>query len=1042
MISVLHHGQPHAAVHDTALHRDADTVGRDRPATQQLCVENCGRDRDARLVISGDAVRWHVGQATHQLLTFGGAVVAQALFVSFPAATVKHGSDQFLAVLLPDKIKLYHASGRAYTINLPFVAKRAFALAHGMLIEPLEPATRAQAPGRVQPLYHLQHPLDELLPVARAGGGNIVHVSQSLPQLLVTASEDQLTIYTIAVRDGGDFLLNSTSCRLVCLHVLKGGSLHANLKVFTAHESTGDTVLCVLSGDVLTLWRTGLQIGQAVASTPWQTVCSKLQSWQASAAEPVAATRGGGQLDVFFVDRNQASFVWDGARVIECDMPPSCQRVFEHHTAHIGKRDRIDSADVALVDDAALCTRDEAPLARIVDLRDHVGRHLTAVMSNGHTYRLSIGTSSPAVDYSAALDKLSDPAIMLPEAHKILYPVGVPVIRSDDSALPTGDEELGAYQQSLLQILLCRTSTLPFGRSLLSFGIHRPLQNEALEFPSLTFSGRFEAGAAPVELANDGDCVSFSKFHNGVAAGLRIPPDFVLAESWLWFVKPATIDASFAGFVLGLGLTKHLSGLSKILKARLFAQDEGELMQMAAVLGLAASHVGTADGDIHGILAIFLPSLRHSASLSDAFAGSTSVLFQATCILSFGLLSLGKPRPRQEEYLVNEIERDYFANAEGSDAHRAAYSLSAGFACGLVFLGVGKHLSQVRQAALLRRLARLVQQQQHTFRSSTATAASDNSHRPQHLHALGTAYGAMAALSLTWLKTNDAAASACLRLPANLDDVLALAPDILMLRVVSYYLVMWDDIGNTVSWVQGVVPACLSHNYTSKPALRHEILTAERRISSGACFAMALRYAGTSNKDAKRTLLHYIELLVPVYNRTASGFSAKIAHRNAGQCLDSLVVSLGLVMTGSGDLETLRLLKAMHSRLDASITFGSHLATHTALGLLFLAGGKYALSHSNTAIAAMLCAFFPLFPTDHCDSGVHVMLYRHLWTLAVVPRSTPALTQSSHQLAPLRVSLQYHAGQRLHSQRNNSLALLVSEVLAGSVPDSALQASL
>ena len=47
------------------------------------------------------------------------------------------------------------------------------------------------------------------------------------------------------------------------------------------------------------------------------------------------------------------------------------------------------------------------------------------------------------------------------------------------------------------------------------------------------------------------------------------------------------------------------------------------------------------------------------------------------------------------------------------------------------------------------------------------------------------------------------------------------------------------------------------------------------------------------------------------------------------------------VMSGSGDLEVLRVIRRLHVRVGHSeVTYGSHLATHMALGLLFLGSGR------------------------------------------------------------------------------------------------------
>lgn len=95
-------------------------------------------------------------------------------------------------------------------------------------------------------------------------------------------------------------------------------------------------------------------------------------------------------------------------------------------------------------------------------------------------------------------------------------------------------------------------------------------------------------------------------------------------------------------------------------------------------------------------------------------------------------------------------------------------------------------------------------------------------------------------------------------------------------------------------------------------------------------------------------------------------------------------------MSGTGRLEVLRLCRHLRKRVGITsssvITYGSHLITHMALGLLFLGGGCCTLSNSPASIAAMLCAFFPKFPTHSNDNRYHLQAFRHLYVLAVEPR--------------------------------------------------------
>lgn len=87
-------------------------------------------------------------------------------------------------------------------------------------------------------------------------------------------------------------------------------------------------------------------------------------------------------------------------------------------------------------------------------------------------------------------------------------------------------------------------------------------------------------------------------------------------------------------------------------------------------------------------------------------------------------------------------------------------------------------------------------------------------------------------------------------------------------------------------------------------------------------------------------------------------------------CFD-LIVDLK-VMAGTGNLELMRLVRHLRRRVgipnSAIVTYGSHLAIHMALGLLFLGGGRYTLSNSPSNVAALICAFYPKFPTHSNDN--------------------------------------------------------------------------
>ena len=57
--------------------------------------------------------------------------------------------------------------------------------------------------------------------------------------------------------------------------------------------------------------------------------------------------------------------------------------------------------------------------------------------------------------------------------------------------------------------------------------------------------------------------------------------------------------------------------------------------------------------------------------------------------------------------------------------------------------------------------------------------------------------------------------------------------------------------------------------------------------------------------------------------------------------MTSLLYLCDQVMSGSGDLEVLKLIRRLHVRIGhPEVHYGSHMAVHMALGLLFLGGGR------------------------------------------------------------------------------------------------------
>lgn len=76
----------------------------------------------------------------------------------------------------------------------------------------------------------------------------------------------------------------------------------------------------------------------------------------------------------------------------------------------------------------------------------------------------------------------------------------------------------------------------------------------------------------------------------------------------------------------------------------------------------------------------------------------------------------------------------------------------------------------------------------------------------------------------------------------------------------------------------------------------------------------------------------------------------------------------------------------MHGQVKKDVSYGTHMAIHMALGILFLGKGRFTLGTSKVATAALLCSFYPVFPQYPSSNRFHLQALRHMWVLAVEPR--------------------------------------------------------
>uniref|UniRef100_A0A8C7YWB1 Anaphase-promoting complex subunit 1 n=1 Tax=Oryzias sinensis TaxID=183150 RepID=A0A8C7YWB1_9TELE len=162
---------------------------------------------------------------------------------------------------------------------------------------------------------------------------------------------------------------------------------------------------------------------------------------------------------------------------------------------------------------------------------------------------------------------------------------------------------------------------------------------------------------------------------------------------------------------------------------------------------------------------------------------------------------------------------------------------------------------------------------------------------------------------------------------------------------------------------------------------RRFLYQAQDYITAGACMALGLRFAGSANSDAFDCLHEFAKTFMKIM-----AFAGTTSYYNLQTGLSMILLAMSMIMAGTGDLKVLQLCRFLHKRTGGEMNYGFHMAHHMALGLLFLGGGRYTLSTSNSAIAALLCALYPHFPAHSTDNRYHLQALRHLAVLAAEPR--------------------------------------------------------
>ncbi|XP_051781384.1 anaphase-promoting complex subunit 1 isoform X2 [Erpetoichthys calabaricus] len=573
------------------------------------------------------------------------------------------------------------------------------------------------------------------------------------------------------------------------------------------------------------------------------------------------------------------------------------------------------------------------------------------------------------------------------------HPVRVNVVQLPE----VSDHEYIEEKENKLLQLCQRTMALPVGRGMFTLFSYHPVPTEPLPIPKLNLTGRASPRNTTVDL-NSGNIdippnmANWSSFHNGVAAGLKIAPASQIDSAWIAYNKPknAELANEYAGFLMALGLSEHLTKLAT-LNIHDYLTKGNEMTSIGLLLGVSAAKLGTMDMSITRLLSIHIPALLPPTSTELDVPHNV----QVASVVGLGLVYQGTGHRHNAEVLLAEIGRPPGPEMEYC-TDRESYSLAAGLALGMVCLGHGSNLIGMSD---LNVPEQLYQYMVGGHRRSQTGINREKHKSPSYQIKEGdtintdvTCPGATLALALIYLKTNNRSIAEWLRAPDTLFLLDFIKPEFLLLRTFARCLIMWDEIVPDSEWVNSNVPQIIRENSvsfhteeirTSEDLNMETLAQAHVYIIAGACMALGFRFAGSANEKAFSCLHKFVKEFMHCLTSSTATITG---HYNLQTCLSVILLSLSMVMAGTGDLTVLQFCRFLHKKTGGEMNYGFHMAHHMSLGLLFLGGGRYTLSTSNSAIAALLCALYPHFPAHSTDNRYHLQALRHLYVLAAEPR--------------------------------------------------------
>ena len=558
------------------------------------------------------------------------------------------------------------------------------------------------------------------------------------------------------------------------------------------------------------------------------------------------------------------------------------------------------------------------------------------------------------------------------------------------------------------------------------------------------------------EYLGDKDFSDWPQFHNGVAQSLKLSTENFNNKSyirnWILFNKPDKANFEHGGFLLGMGLLKQLDSL--------YATDVYQYMKTAhegvtigILLGKSASKLGSMEETLSRTLCLHISFL-----IPTSLEISIPMNIQCSAVMGIGLLYLKSDNRLMTEMLINQIGKISNNNDKGFDLkHLNSYNLSLGFAIGLINLGHGKinskhennYEDKIFSMIYLNNNNQYGKDNKSILDNNTNIinnqTGNNNSTNNKMININQTTPAGFACLTLFYLQTKNNNILSKIKTPENLYQLDSFKPFHLYLAILCKNLISWDNINSSINWVKENIPNFIQFlhessladisddiNYNSKINLIDfsQISTCYFFSLSAGLMSLGFKYCGTNNNDVCKIIIYYIKnvlLKVTVVNDIIIRENVKfdennkraISKRNLDECLCISAYALSLVMSGSGNLDCLKILKIIRKKVSGgaggetdfkNFFAGFITAINHAIGMLFLGNGGLIFNRNINSLAFLYISTFPIFNKTLNDNDRYLQPLRHLYVLACENKLFETRDVDTNNIIQTKINVEYLNG--------------------------------